>query len=1169
MEPVRTLIALGPYVVDARIGSGGMGVVYRARHRVTGAAAALKTVQVDTAEHLAAFRREVQVLAQLEHPGIVRILDHGIAEGTPWYAMDLVRGRPLSNLLRGHLATETEVVLGAAARSTAPVTEEVDRRDASSPRLRLASEVSARERQDGPTPNELLRIVRKVCSALGFLHSHGLVHRDLKPENILIQEDGTPILVDFGIVGQFGDSRGREVLSLTRSAGTLAYMAPEQAAGLFIDARADLFSLGCILYECLVGRVPFGLSGLYDLSLPLPEAPSQLVGGVSPELDELVMGLLAKEPRERVGYADDVASALDRVLAGEDATRSVTQQAAYLYRPDFAGRAEALERLARIVGKPHERACSVTLISGESGLGKTRLLLELGGRAVAAGVTVITGECRPVGAIALDWGARAEALHPFKNFLLTVADVCRTGGGEVSARLLEGRGAVLAAFEPALGELLGEQERKLPELSPELARTRVFAALEGLLDAFAREKPLSFLLLIDDLQWADSLSLELLAALANRRRRPSYHVVATYRGEEVSAELGMLVSLASVGHERLDRFDRTATREMVSGMLAVAEPPEDWVAFLEEESGGNPFFIAEYLRAAISERLLTRTRAGRWALETVEEGDDLRARLGLPATIGALVGRRLSGLDDDARLTVQAAAVLGREFDMGLVAETAGLELSVVSAAYARLRQRQILDDEASRGGGFVHDKLREIAYGLIDVGLRSQMHGRAARALMARQARGEAALEPGALGYHFAQAGDPARAADYFEQAAAHARARYANRDAVRFYRLALFELDRAASGGAPPAAVTSRVREALAEVLLLSNELVDARSALEKALADTPVEQHVPRARRQRLLARTWERQHQHEQALAAYARAEQDLGQSPLAGEDGEQFWFEQVQIQIQSTWSLYFLSRLTELSQRIEHVRPQIEARGTALQRAQFFSALSHMNARRNRYRITPQILEYARASLLAAEQQSDVVELAMGHFTLAFPLMFDGQDREAEHHYLEAIAGAERVGDATFQARFLAYYTICLRRLRRVADARAAAQRTLEISLEKGFNDYVGVAHANLCWVALEEGGDVESAAADALAAWARLPPGYPYPMSWLARIPLAVYLTQRGRVAEALEQWQPLLDEAQYLLPDELNEAIRAAAAKRTMGGVSDASDALRLVNLARTLHYA
>src|SRR4051812_32090990 len=262
MERLRHVPSLGPYVVEAIIGSGGMGVVYRGRHGLTGALVALKTVQLDSAEHLAAFRREVQVLAGLHHPGIVRILDHGVSEGTPWYAMDLVQGRPLSGMLRAPLPSETEVVTGSLARRTASLTEDLER-PTSATRLRIAPLLEPHE----PTPiPELLRVVRKVCSALAFLHSHGLVHRDLKPENILIQANGDPVLVDFGIVGQFGDSQGREVLTLTRSAGTLAYMAPEQASGLFIDARADLFSLGCILYECIVGQLPFGPSGLYDLS---------------------------------------------------------------------------------------------------------------------------------------------------------------------------------------------------------------------------------------------------------------------------------------------------------------------------------------------------------------------------------------------------------------------------------------------------------------------------------------------------------------------------------------------------------------------------------------------------------------------------------------------------------------------------------------------------------------------------------------------------------------------------------------------------------------------------------------------------------------------------------------------------------------------------------------
>jgi serine/threonine protein kinase len=1165
MERLRHIPTLGPYVVEARIGSGGMGVVYRARHGRTGALAALKTVPVDSTEQLAAFRREAQVLAGLHHPGIVRILDDGISGNTAWYAMDLVQGRPLSSLLRGPLASETEVVSGTLARDTPALTEDVDRRQASAPRLRVAV---IKEPHDLPPLLELLNVLRKVCSALGFLHSHGLVHRDLKPENILIRADGTPVLVDFGIVGQFGDSRGREVLLLTRSAGTLAYMAPEQASGLFTDARADLFSLGCILYECIVGQVPFGPSGLYDLSLALPPAPSSSVPGIAAELDELVMGLLAKDPRERVGYAEDVAAALDRIIDDEVVTSIPSTEPAYLYRPDFAGRSDALDRLSDMLRQPRRPGPSIALISGESGIGKTRLVLELGARAVAAGMTVVTGECKPVGAAVVRGGARAEPLHPFRNFLLMVADACRAGGQAVSQRLLAGRGAILAPFEPALGTLLGDSEADVPALAPELARARVFSALEGLLEAFTRERSLQLLLLIDDLQWADSLSLEFLATLADERKRVQCAIVATYRTEEVSEELAALIALPQVTHESVERFDRSAVKHMVSGMLALPEPPADWVAFLEQESRGNPFFIAEYLRAAISERLLTRTRAGRWTLGSVGQGSSLRDRLGLPATIGELVGRRLSGLDEQALQIVQAAAVLGREFDMSLVAETAGLDRTVVESAHARLRRRQVLDDAAAGQCGFVHDKLREIAYELIDESARVQLHGRAAQALEARGAAG-ARVELGALGYHHAQAGNARRAAEYYEAAASHASQHYANRDAARFYRLALAQIAKLAPAeAAPEARFRSRIREALAEVLVLGNELDEARTVLDQSIADTPSEQRIALARRRRLLARTWERQHQHERALALYEQAERDLGEQPGSPDELEEFWFERVQIQIQSTIDLYFLSRVSELAQLIERTRPLIEQHGTPLQRAQFFQALVHMNLRRDRYRISLDTLDYVRASLRAAEQQDDARERALAHFTLAFPLMFAGHDSEAEPHYLQAIAGAERVGDMALQARFLSYYAILLRRLDRVDETRAIAERVREIAEKQGFVDYLGVAHAHLAWVALRQQREVEPEASLALAAWARLPPSYKYPLQWLARAPLAAHLTACGHADDALAQWQLLIDEVQSRLPDELEAAIRAALALRAAGATPHEASIAHLAELAQELRF-
>jgi eukaryotic-like serine/threonine-protein kinase len=502
------------------------------------------------------------------------------------------------------------------------------------------------------------------------------------------------------------------------------------------------------------------------------------------------------------------------------------------------------------------------------------------------------------------------------------------------------------------------------------------------------------------------------------------------------------------------------------------------------------------------------------------------------------------------------------------VAETAGLDRSVVESAHARLRRRQVLEDAAAGQCAFVHDKLREIAYELIDETSRVLLHGRAAQALEARGAAG-AGVELGALGYHHAQAGNARRAAEYFEAAARHVSQHYANRDAARFYRLSLAQIARLTPAeGAPEARFRSRICEALAEVLLLGNELDEARSLLDQSLADTPSEQRIALARRRRLLARTWERQHQHERALALYEQAEHDLGEQPRSGDELEEFWFERVQIQIQSTMDLYFLSRIGDLARLIERTRPLIEEHGTPLQRAQFFQALLHMNLRRDRYRISLETLDYVRASFRAAEQQDDARELALAHFTLAFPLMFAGHDDEAEPHYRQAIAGAERVGDMALQARFLSYYAILLRRLERVDETRATAERVREIAQKQGFVDYLGVAHAHLAWVALRQQRAVEPEASAALAAWARLPPGYKYPLQWLARAPLAAHLAACGRVDDALAQWELLIDPIQARLPDELEAAIRAALALRATAAEPHEASSTRLAELAQALRF-
>mgnify|MGYP003342198915 CR=1 FL=1 len=182
------------------------------------------------------------------------------------------------------------------------------------------------------------------------------MHRDLKPENVFILAGDVPVLVDFGLVANFEGASGREALELAGATmGTPAYMAPEQVRGEVVDARADLYAVGCLLYELITGRVPFLASNTLELVgkhlLATPQRPSELVTGVPPALDELILRLLAKNPRDRIGHADDVAAAL--IALGADADHGYSTAPppprAYLYRTGFTGREDVFRKLRQAI----------------------------------------------------------------------------------------------------------------------------------------------------------------------------------------------------------------------------------------------------------------------------------------------------------------------------------------------------------------------------------------------------------------------------------------------------------------------------------------------------------------------------------------------------------------------------------------------------------------------------------------------------------------------------------------------------------------------------------------------------------------------------------------------------------------------------------------------------
>ena len=820
--------ALGPYRILDTLGIGGMGVVYEGVHETTGARVAIKTVKVANQRLLSSFRREVRALGRVRHPNVVRILDEGVHEGLPWYAMELLDGVPL------HRYAETAPPRASSAATRERPDAATDVYDDTATGDQAPAETAAAGVVAGLAAT--LRLVRRLCDALAYVHGEGIVHRDLKPSNVVVRADGTPVLVDFGIVAQFAGASGREVLDLAGDAvGTVSYMAPEQLLGELVDARADLYSLGCILYELVTGRVPFPGKDWNAVALAKlrrdPATPSHLVEGVPPELDALILKLLAREPRDRIGYADTVAAAIARLSGVAERATDLPKPQAYLYRPGLAGRRDELAALERHAARLAAGTGGLVLVGGESGAGKTRLLTELTRTAYASRTAVLLGECAPAAPASAEGERGGGApLEGLLGPLRAVADRCRERGPAETARVVGDRAAVLARYEPSIADLPGARRGAEPaDLPPEAARLRLFTYLAETLGALTSDAPV--LLLLDDLQWADDLTLGFLELLVQgdffERRRML--VVAAYRVEEATERLERLAASPRVERVELDRLGRDEVASMVSDMLAITPAPALLAKYLARYSAGNPFFVAEYVRAAVDGGLVVRDDAGEWhAVEGDADATSLERyeMLGLPRSLEQIVARRLASLPADARRVASAAAVLGREVREDLLAAVSGVAGGRLVDAVGELVRRDVLVDDAGRLR-FVHDALREGAYAALDGGDRAALHRRAAVAVEAL-APGDAGRSLATLAHHWERAGETELARDRYLAAAREAKSRFALRESQRLYH-GYLRLT------AEPTAESVRARNELArEVLRLRGRIAETVAEQERALEE-----------------------------------------------------------------------------------------------------------------------------------------------------------------------------------------------------------------------------------------------------------------------------------------------------------------------------------------------
>ncbi|MFC1852259.1 tetratricopeptide repeat protein [candidate division CSSED10-310 bacterium] len=809
---------IGSYRILKILGQGGMGIVYQGQHLKTGQLVALKTVRLPSQSHLQSIRREIQALLKIHHPGIIRVVDEGIADGMPWYAMEFLEGITLRQywiqlLTRdrtapfyGHTVSEigeyndpnwwTQTL--AENVSSCPITRSIikDRPGAGASPVDLAATILGSEGQalirlSEQTLRATLTPLHRLCAPLAYLHGEGIVHRDLKPDNIIIKSDGTPVIVDFGLFTQFRGELSREALHVeAASVGTIRFMAPEQIRGELVDARADLYSLGCILYEFLTGISPFtgdSTSAVLNAHLTVtPIPPSDLVPGLPIELDLLINRLLAKEPRRRLGYAADVAAALAQFSLENRSTTWGPDPRSYLYRPGFTGREAQLSILREHLVKLQDDRGGLIVLTGESGVGKTRCAMEIGREAIMHDITVLTGECLEEG---------AQPLEAFRKPLQNLADRCRERGKIETDRLLGSRVKVLALYERALVNLPGHEAYPDPQdLPSDASRLRLFTYLIQTFEALTEDKPL--LLILDDLQWADDLTLEFLIFLLRSGHLLNKQIlfVGTVRPEEMKGKLRQIADHQDTIMVEINRLNETAVKVLIQEMLSLSLVPENFTASLALHSEGNPFFVAEYLRTAVDEQLLQRDIFGSWQLISQDDGAlsnlDME-RLPVPRSLLNLVARRLDGLSDAARTVIKAAAIIGRECPLILLQKVTTLpEIELLNTLHEILR-RQVMEEIVPGVFRFVHDKLRQGAAETISEEDRCELHHIAAQAIELIFSDNLTEYQA-ALGYHWQKAGDNRKACFYYRKSAHQAMKNHALDEAERLYRqyLSLMEM-------------------------------------------------------------------------------------------------------------------------------------------------------------------------------------------------------------------------------------------------------------------------------------------------------------------------------------------------------------------------------------------
>lgn len=696
------------YVLEEALHVGHTRVVHRGREQGGDTPVIVKTWTdaVDLATATGELRREAEILQSLSVEGVPELVAVELRGTRPALVVQDLGGAPLTTVVRSG-------VLGLVERVT---------------------------------------VALRLTAIVGRLHEAGVIHCDINPSNVLL--DGATLrvaVVDFGLAGTRAQSDPK--LDDGSLLGTPAYMSPEQTGRTSwpVDHRADLYSLGATLYELLTGQLPFeGTDPLKIVHAHLalePRPLEELNPRVPPVLAAVVHKLLHKSPDERYQTAraleTDLATILDELRTSGTATAFPIARGDRLRRLAAPERLYGRERELAALHEAFERALGnageVLLVAGYSGIGKTTLVDQLRGVVAGCGGRFIAGKFDQV-ARGTPYSAIRQAFGELAREMLMRPDdeVARTK--ERLERALGVNGRVLVELVPEFGAVLGPQP-DVADLGPAEAQNRFNRLFREFLRSLARkDEPL--VLFLDDIQWMDSASMDLIRVALSDWNAPGLMVVGAYRDNEVDEGHPLVSALDEVeaSGTRLSRMaltplDEDALARLVSDALGGGydhgAPIADIVA---AKTGGNPFFVTQFMTLLAEERLLVADpESGVWKYDLAE----IRRQPSTDNVVEVIV-TRIGRLPQPTIEALKVAACLGGRFETATLAlamrwSEQETRASVTSALREGLlvEHRDDSSDYSTQGYRFLHDRVQQAAHALIPVDARPAFHLEIARALL------------------------------------------------------------------------------------------------------------------------------------------------------------------------------------------------------------------------------------------------------------------------------------------------------------------------------------------------------------------------------------------------------------------------------------------------------